>query len=87
MRVLIRHGADVNAKGQNDGTALMSAVAYNDVEAVKLLLRAGAKVNAKTAMDNTALDMVETGRGAKEAAIIEALLKKAGAKSYIWSAK
>lgn len=45
-RTLIDHGANVNAKGENDVTPLHTAAARGNLESAKLLLDHGADVNA-----------------------------------------
>ena len=47
-RTLIDHGADVNAKGDNDVTPLHTAAARGNLESAKLLLEHGADINAMT---------------------------------------
>ena len=47
MQVLLEAGADVNARTDHGGTALMSAALQGQAETVKILLDNGAGVNAK----------------------------------------
>jgi ankyrin repeat protein len=47
-RTLIEHGANVNAKGDNDVTPLHTAAARGNIEAATLLLDHGADINATT---------------------------------------
>ena len=48
LEVLLKAGADVNAKGKGGATPLHSAAAFNPSPAVlEVLLKAGADVNAK----------------------------------------
>jgi ankyrin repeat protein len=47
-RTLIDHGADVNAKGDNDVTPLHTAAARGNLDSAKLLLEHGADINAVT---------------------------------------
>jgi len=47
-RTLIAHGADVNAKGENDVTPLHTAAARGNIEAATFLLDHGADINATT---------------------------------------
>ncbi|KAK4176463.1 ankyrin repeat-containing domain protein [Triangularia setosa] len=46
-RLLVRHGADVSAKGGHFGTALHAAILHGKVDAVDLLLKRGADPNVK----------------------------------------
>ena len=55
FRVLIKAGADVNGKNNQDITVLMMAVSCPNIEAVRLLLEGGADVNAQNCIGNTAL--------------------------------
>jgi len=57
MALLIEHGANVNAIGNNGCTALMGASFYGDFEVVKLLLKAGAKVSTADAQGRTAISL------------------------------
>ncbi|MCW3099799.1 MAG: ankyrin repeat and protein mask, partial [Chthonomonadaceae bacterium] len=52
-RLLLKRGADANARSAGGYTALMSAVATDDIDTVKLLLRYGANPNAKSAEEQT----------------------------------
>jgi len=47
-RTLIDHGADVNAKAENDLTPLHTATARGNLDSAKLLLEHGADINAVT---------------------------------------
>ena len=77
IKVLLKEGADVNAKRDKDGrTPLHWAAWKGQVEAIKLLLKAGAKVNAKEKTGKTPLHSAAL-KGQVEA--IKVLLK-AGAK-------
>jgi ankyrin repeat protein len=48
VRLLLDHGAEVNARNSWNFTALHNAVAHNQTKIVVLLLRRGADVNAAT---------------------------------------
>ena len=52
---LIKHGADVDAKGRYGWTALYLATKYNHVKTVQLLLNSEADVNARNNNGSTAL--------------------------------
>ena len=58
-RILIEHGADVNAKAANDLTALHTAAARGDLESAKLLLDHGADINAVSSDGKTPLAYAE----------------------------
>jgi uncharacterized protein len=58
-RILIEHGADVNAKAANDLTALHTAAARGDLEAAKLLLDHGANLHATSTDGKTPLDYAQ----------------------------
>ncbi len=76
VKALLDRGADVNAKDENGGTALMEAALLGNNATVQALLEAGADVNAKNKYGRTAL-MMAAAEGYTE--IVE-LLKKAGAR-------
>ncbi|GKT45196.1 ankyrin-3 [Colletotrichum spaethianum] len=48
---LIQHGADIDAEGSAEGSALMVACAKRNLEAVKALLRYGASISYQTTID------------------------------------
>jgi ankyrin repeat protein len=54
--VLLKAGADVNARNVIGWTPLMYASKYSNPELISILLKAGADVNAKNADGVTALD-------------------------------
>jgi len=60
-RLLIAAKADVNAAGQDGGTALMRAASANRVDVLKVLVSAGANVNAKTSGGMTPLMVAAFG--------------------------
>jgi ankyrin repeat protein len=55
-RVLIAHGANVNARASGDFTPLHESAASGRIEFAKLLLHNGADVNARTTEGKTPLD-------------------------------
>ena len=67
IRRLLKAGADVNAKNENDETALREATEDNYIETCKLLIENGADLNAKDWHTETAL-MLAAGRGHNEIA-------------------
>ena len=61
-KLLIERGADINAKRNRGGTALMTASGYGQLEITKLLIERGADINAKDNNDQTAC-MLAAWRG------------------------
>ena len=55
-RMLIEHGANVNARAASDFTPLYESAASGRIEFARLLLEHGADVNAKTSDGKTPLD-------------------------------
>ncbi len=72
LRLLIRHGADLDQRGINDWTPLHYAVNLRDLEALRLLLEAGADPTARTRIDNltTPLEEAEAAGFAEGAALL-----------------
>ena len=60
VRILIEHGADVNAIQEGGWTALHAASQNGDVEMVRLLIAGGAHVHARAANNQNALDLALT---------------------------
>jgi ankyrin repeat protein len=58
-RLLVEHGADVNARQQEDFTPLMEASQNGDLEIVNLLLASGADPQAGKSGGQTALDIAQ----------------------------
>ena len=54
-KLLIKAGADVNAKDEDDRSALIYAADDNAIELAQLLIKSGADMNAKDRYDRTAL--------------------------------
>ena len=76
MRIMVKNGADLNARDDYGRTALMLAVSQNKAAAVKFLLSKGADKNLRESDGYTALDI---GIKEKRYAIVQ-LLRAAGAK-------
>jgi ankyrin repeat protein len=56
VEILIKAGANVNARSKWGDTALMfAALAGNNIDMIGLLIKAGADVNAKNDLNGTAL--------------------------------
>ena len=66
-RVLLEHGADVNARKDDDGTPLHVAALYGTVEAILLFLEHGADVNARE--DDNTTPLHEAARSGRVEAI------------------
>ncbi|CAM9418303.1 unnamed protein product [Ectocarpus sp. 4 AP-2014] len=85
MKVLIQHGADVNARNTNGFTALHRAAMYNEVDGIDLLISAGAIIEAPDNHKSTPLAVAfreavyrwkkEHSCGLQEFAAMVALLK------------
>jgi len=59
-RILIEHGADVNARQHGGWTTLHAAAQNGDVELARLLIASGAEVNARADNQQNALDLALT---------------------------
>lgn len=55
VKILIRDGADVNIRGEQNSTALMHAANYNNEEIVETLIEARANLDLRDNQKNTAL--------------------------------
>ena len=55
IKLLVKHGADINAQNNDRETPLMYAASAGKFEAVKLLVKHGANINARNNFGHTAL--------------------------------
>jgi ankyrin repeat protein len=77
MRLLIDHGADVNALSRNGQNVLYCAAGHGHLSAVRLLLARGADPAVKMADGNTALEwLLANGRNRSSYRPIIALLRR-----------
>lgn len=60
VRLLMEHGADVNARQEGGWTALHAAAQNGDVEMVRLLIAGGADVAARANNQQNAMDLALT---------------------------
>ena len=60
VRILLEHGADVNAQQEGGWTALHAGAQNGDVEMVQLLIGGGAHVHARAGNNQNALDLALT---------------------------
>ena len=72
-RLLLEHGADVNASSINGWTAIMGAAFDGNIEIVRMLIAAGANVNARDDAGKTVLQY------AQQHPIVQEELRRAGA--------
>lgn len=80
VNILVRRGADVNAKAQHDWTALMLAAMRNsNSEIINMLIKAGANINAKDSDGHTVLTYAAGFNKNSKAVDIAVALLKAGA--------
>ncbi|HZW61589.1 MAG TPA: ankyrin repeat domain-containing protein [Candidatus Babeliales bacterium] len=73
IKLLLEHGADINAKDANGYTALMHAITEDDIESAHLLLEYGADINATDAFGFTALMWAAVGNNTEA---VKLLLEK-----------
>src|SRR6478672_1854181 len=52
LEVLIRRGADLNARGRNNWTPVYLAGYFGDLEALRMIVGAGADLTVRTIIDN-----------------------------------
>ncbi len=76
MRMIVKNGADINARDDYGRSAIMLAVSQNKIRAVKFLIEKGADKNLRESDGYTALDI---GIKEKRYQIVQ-LLRAAGAK-------
>jgi ankyrin repeat protein len=74
VELLIRHGADVNARTRGGGTALNVAASSGELEIAAVLIGAGADVNASDSHGWTPL-MGAVSQSPDSAVLVEALLR------------
>ncbi len=77
-RALIDHGADVNAKAENDLTPLHTAAARGNLESAKLLLEHGADINATTKDGKLPIAYAEERNHPEMVAFLTQSAKRAG---------
>lgn len=72
VKLLIRHGADLDQRGLNDWTPLHYATSLGDLEAMRLLLDAGADPTLRTRIDecSTPLEDAEAAGFAEGASLL-----------------
>lgn len=72
LRLLIRHGADLDQRGLNDWTPLHYAASLRDLDAARLLLASGADPMLRTRIDNyaTPLEQAEAAGSTEMAALL-----------------
>ena len=66
MKVLLEHGADVNAKSNKGGTALMGAASAGDLRIVQALLDKGADLHARLLETNETAETMAASHGYDE---------------------
>lgn len=77
VKLLLKHGADPNARQQSDFTPLHAAAQNGDLDSIRALLFEGADVNARAADGKTPLDYaVESNRPEAVRLIKEGITKR-----------
>lgn len=71
VKLLVEHGADVNAKDDGDSTPLQDAAWSGQTEVVRYLLEQGAEPDAKDGFGRSALDLAIEGGHTEIATILE----------------
>jgi ankyrin repeat protein len=61
VRMLVHHGADVDATNEKGWTSLMEASHNGSVEVAEMLLMAGASIDVKDETERTAMDLAREG--------------------------
>ncbi len=80
LKMLVKHGGNVNIKNENGFTPLMVAVEYGLVPTVAYLLEQGAKVNVRNVFHEHILSYGAATKGRPDRAPIEQMLRDAGAR-------
>lgn len=62
VKLLVKHGADVNAKGEMGITPLHYAATFRDVAMVEVLMRLGADASLRNEWGQTAREVLERHR-------------------------
>jgi ankyrin repeat protein len=78
VKLLIRHGADLNQRGLNDWTPLHYATSLRDLEAIRVLLDAGADPTLRTRIDegSTPLEDAEAAGFSEAAALLRSAMER-----------
>ena len=85
VKDLIKSGAEVNAKDEDQYTPLLFAAQYQDAATVKLLLDAGAEVNVKNKFQVTPLHFAAWKRDASTVKLLLDAGAKVNVKTYLKS--